>query len=64
MKDIEWAESIHCAVTVCDAEGTITYMNAKARETYKKRGNLIGKNLFDCHCLTATTNVLPESYAN
>lgn len=49
MKDIEWAESIHCAVTVCDAEGTITYMNAKARETYKKRDNLIGKNLFDCH---------------
>ena len=49
MKDIEWAEGMNCAVTVCDAEGMITYMNARARETYKKHGDLIGKNLFDCH---------------
>lgn len=45
----EWAEWAHCAVTVCDAEGTILYMNAKARETFAKHGDLIGKNLFDCH---------------
>lgn len=49
MKDIEWAEGMNCAVTVCDAEGMITHMNARARETYKKHGDLIGKNLFDCH---------------
>lgn len=49
MKDYEWAEGINCAVTVCDAEATIVYMNRKSRETYKKHGNLIGKNLMDCH---------------
>lgn len=40
---------MNCAVTVCDAEATIVYMNRKSRETYKKHGNLIGKNLMDCH---------------
>ena len=40
---------MNCAVTVCDADGIIVYMNDKAIETYKKHGNLIGKNLYDCH---------------
>ena len=29
-----WAEETGCAVTVCDTEGTILYMNDKARATY------------------------------
>ena len=45
----EWAEEINSAVTVCDTQGIILYMNEKARATYAKHGNLIGKNLFDCH---------------
>ena len=49
MEDYEWAKGMNCAVTVCDAEGVIVYMNDKARETYKKHGDLIGKNLYDCH---------------
>ena len=32
MKDIEWAEGMNCAVTVCDAEGMITYMNGIKEE--------------------------------
>lgn len=40
---------MNCAVTVCDAEGIIIYQNDKAVETYKKHGNLIGKNLYECH---------------
>lgn len=44
-----WAENMNCAVTVCDANGTILYMNEKARTTFAKYGNLIGKNLFECH---------------
>lgn len=40
---------MNCAITVADTEGTILYMNDKARETYKKHGELIGRNLFDCH---------------
>ena len=34
-----WAEEAGCAVTVCD----------KARAAFAKRGDLIGRNLFDCH---------------
>lgn len=45
----DWAEAINCAVTVCDAEGVILYMNARARETFAKHGDLIGANLFGCH---------------
>lgn len=45
----DWAEGANCAVTVCDSDCNIQYMNAKARETYRRHGNLIGKNLLDCH---------------
>lgn len=49
MENYEWAEEMNCAVTVCDAEGIILFMNKKSRETFSKHGDLIGKNLFDCH---------------
>ncbi len=49
IKDIEWAEQLNCAVTVCDAEGVILYMNEKARATFASHGDLIGQNLFGCH---------------
>ncbi len=49
MEGYEWAKGMNCAVTVCDAEGIIIYMNDKSRETYRKHGDLIGKNLYDCH---------------
>ena len=45
----EWANEMNCAVTVCDTAGVILYMNEKACRTFAKHGNLIGKNLFDCH---------------
>ena len=38
-----WAEEAGCAVTVCDTEGTILYMNEKARAAFAKRGDLIGR---------------------
>ncbi len=40
---------INCAVTVTDADCNIIYMNERARETFASRGDLIGKNLLDCH---------------
>lgn len=49
MENYEWAEGMNCAVTVCDADARIVYMNRKSRETYKKHGDLIGKSLYDCH---------------
>lgn len=45
----EWAERLGCAVTVCDADTNIIYMNEKAKETFAKYGNMIGKNLINCH---------------
>ena len=45
----EWANQMNCAVTVCDNEGIILFMNQKARTTFAKYGDLIGKNLFECH---------------
>lgn len=45
-----WAQAMNCAVTVCDKEGVIVYMNRKSRETFCKDGrSLIGTNLFGCH---------------
>ncbi len=44
-----WADDINCAVTVCDVRGVILYMNGRAREVFASHGDLIGKNLFDCH---------------
>ena len=40
----EWANEMNCAVTVCDTEGIILYMNEKACRTFAKHGDLIGKN--------------------
>jgi transcriptional regulator with PAS, ATPase and Fis domain len=45
----EWAEEMNCAVTVCNTDGVIIYMNEKSRKTFEKRGSLIGKNIMDCH---------------
>ena len=47
--NFNWAEGMACAVTAADAEGVIRYMNRRARETYKKHGDLVGKSLYDCH---------------
>ena len=49
LPDTAWAEQMNCAVTVCDAEGVILYMNEKARATFASHGDLIGRNLFGCH---------------
>lgn len=47
----EWWEQFAGAVTVCDREGIILYMNQKAGAIFAKYGgrNLVGQNLLDCH---------------
>ena len=45
----DWAKEMNCAVTVCDKDGVILYMNDKAKETFAKHGDLIGKSLIPCH---------------
>jgi transcriptional regulator with PAS, ATPase and Fis domain len=46
-----WSKEFPSAITVCDAEGIIVYMNDKASKTFEKSGgkNLIGANVFNCH---------------
>jgi transcriptional regulator with PAS, ATPase and Fis domain len=48
---LEWFEQLPCAVTVCDKDYKILYMNDKAAEENSEEGGkaLIGKNLMDCH---------------
>lgn len=45
----EWAKEMNCAVTVCDATGTVLYMNDKALATFAKHGDMRGRNLMGCH---------------
>lgn len=45
----DWAKEMNCAVTVCDKDGVVLYMNDKAKETFAKHGDLIGKSLIPCH---------------
>ncbi len=49
MEDFKWAEQMNCAVTVCDKEGIVLYMNERARATFAKRGDMIGRSLMPCH---------------
>jgi len=48
---LDWFEQLPCAVTVCDKNYMILYMNDRAAEVSSKEGGkaLIGKNLMDCH---------------
>jgi hypothetical protein len=55
------------AVTVCDAEGTIVYMNNKSKATFS--GELIGTSLYDCHNENSAAKIreimatgIPNSY--
>ena len=45
----DWAKGTNCAITVCDAECKILYMNDKARATFAKYGDLIGADLLGHH---------------
>lgn len=50
MQDIaNWADSIACAVTICDKDGKILYMNERSRETFARHGDIIGHDLFQYH---------------
>lgn len=46
---LRWADDIGCAVTICDSEGRILYMNNRSRETFARHGDIIGHDLFAYH---------------
>jgi len=51
MATLDWTEEFPGAVTVCDCQGTILAMNARAAEAFRAQGGkgLIGGNVLDCH---------------
>lgn len=51
MNDLPWADSVDVAMTVCDLEGVILYMNEKAAATFAREGGraLLGTSLMACH---------------
>ena len=46
-----WSDGFEGAVTICNLEGIITYMNAVSIKQFVKYGGgeLLGTNLLDCH---------------
>ncbi len=46
----QWYEEMACAVTICDLDAKIIYMNSKSRKTFAKYGDdIIGRNLREFH---------------
>lgn len=51
MKEHAWPDGIDVAITVCNREGTILYMNGRSESTFAADGGgtLAGKSLMPCH---------------
>ncbi len=51
MPDVHWSHEFPGSIIVCDPEGVILEMNARAALDNQSDGGraLIGKNLLDCH---------------
>lgn len=49
--EYNWYNELPLAITVCDKEGKILFMNKKSLATFEKYGaeNLISSNVLDCH---------------
>lgn len=49
--DVNWADEFNGAITVCNREGIIVYMNDYSIQQFEKYGGnkLLGSNLLDCH---------------
>jgi PAS domain S-box-containing protein len=54
-----WLNNIDVAITVCDHEGLIVYMNDQAARTFSAAGGkaLLGKNFWDCHPAAAREKI-------
>ena len=63
-----WADNFDCAITVCDTEANILYINEKASATFKRFGdNLTGRNLKEFHgerAWTMITKMISENQSN
>lgn len=48
---MNWTDGFLGAITVCDREGIVVYMNERSKAVFAKSGggDLVGKSLIDCH---------------
>ena len=48
---MNWTDGFNGAITVCDREGTVVYMNGLSKKQFAKyaEGGLLGKSLLFCH---------------
>jgi len=69
---MNWTDEFLGAITVCDREGIVVYMNDRSKKQFDKDGgeSLVGKSLIDCHPEPARTELLkmlanpcPNSYS-
>ncbi len=60
MNGFEWVKELNVAVTVCDLEGIVLYMNDKSERTFSKEGgkSLIGTNLMACHSAKSQAKIV------
>jgi len=61
---MDYFSELNCAVTICDIHGTVIYANEKAKQTFEKYGDLIGKNLESCHSSKSWEKVLKMLQTN
>ena len=47
--DHQWVQAFPAAITVCDGAGIILEMNDKARDTFARAGDMVGRSVLDCH---------------
>jgi len=59
MENNSWFKHFPGAITVTDADGTISAMNDASAEMFQKDGGyaLLGKSVFDCHTPASQTKV-------
>ena len=57
--NFNWVKEYPSAITVCNKEGEILYMNDKSCKTFEKHGGntLMHNSLFDCHPEPANTKL-------
>ena len=49
---LAWAEGTHCAITVCDLEGKVIFMNERSRATFDKEGRtMLATDTVNCYTI-------------
>lgn len=72
MDFVNWTDGFDGAITVCDRNGIVVYMNERSKVQFAKsgEGDLLGKSLIECHpeparslLLKMLAEPMPNSYS-